>query len=423
MNIEILNTGTELLLGSVINTHLAFFGEALFGLGLRIARQSCVPDGPPIGEALQESFRRGADVVLATGGLGPTSDDITRDLVAQLLGRELREDAGILSDIRAKFAKFGRKTINPNIARQAQVPAGAQVLYNHHGTAPGLYVPAGKDAAGAPTPHLFLLPGPPREMRPMFSEQVLPILKSLLPAAETPPGLRLYRLVGIGESAVEEQVGEALAALGGGLEIGYCARSGEVDLRLIGEESLLARAEAIVVPALQKYLVSSRGESLEQVIVRLLREQKKTLAVAESCTGGLLAHRLTNVTGASDAFPAGLTTYIDPIKTKLLGVAPETIAQDGGAVSAPVASAMAAGVRQIAGTDYALSTTGFAGPDGGREGKPIGTIFIGLATPGRAEPLVKRMFFPTTDRETFKYRAAQAAFDLLRRELIGQGET
>jgi nicotinamide-nucleotide amidase len=144
--------------------------------------------------------------------------------------------------------------------------------------------------------------------------------------------------------------------------------------------------------------------------------------VAESCTGGLLAHRLTNVVGASEAFPAGITTYIDPIKTKLLGVSPETIEQDGGAVSAPVAAAMAEGVRGVAGTDFGLSTTGFAGPNGGSEDKPVGTAFIGLAGPGRAEPLVKRVFFPTTDRETFKQRATQAAFDLLRRELIGEGD-
>lgn len=421
MRVEVLNTGTELLLGSVVNSHLAFFGEQIFSLGLRIERQTCVPDGPAIREALVEAFGRGPDVVLITGGLGPTSDDITRDIVAELLGRELRTDDALLADIKEKFAKFGRREINPHIARQAEVPAGARVLQNAHGTAPGLYLPAAKGAGASPTPHLFLLPGPPRELRPMFSEQVLPILKSLLPEKETPTEMRTYRLVSIGESWVEEKVGDALEAIGG-LEIGYCARPGEVDLRLIGPEPALARAEKIVVPALGKHLASTTGETLEQVLVRLLQERKKTVAVAESCTGGLLAHRLTNVAGASAVFLAGLTTYVNPIKTKLLGVSQKTIDENGGAVSAPVASAMATGARSIAGTDYALSTTGFAGPSGGSEDTPVGTAFIGLATPDRAEPLVKRLFFPTTDRETFKHRAAQAAFDLLRRELLGEGE-
>ncbi len=445
MRVEVLNTGTELLLGSVVNTHLAFFGEGLFPLGLRIERQTCVPDGQAIREALSEAFGRGPDVVLVTGGLGPTSDDITRDIVAEMLGRELRTDDALLADIKEKFAKFGRREINPHIARQAEVPAGAQVLPNAHGTAPGLYLEMrnaecgmgnekateDRQAAASATsaiprsvfrvPHLFLLPGPPRELRPMFTEQVLPILKSLLPASETPAAMRTYRLVGIGESWVEEKVGEALAAIGG-LEVGYCARPGEVDLRLIGPASALARAEKIVVPALGKHLASTTGETLEQVIVRLLQERKKTLAVAESCTGGLLAHRLTNVVGASEIFPAGITTYVDPMKTKLLGVTHEIIEENGGAVSAPVASAMAAGARGVAGADYALSTTGFAGPNGGSEDKPVGTAFIGLAAPGRAEPLVKRIFFPTTDRETFKHRATQAAFDLLRRELLGESD-
>ncbi len=310
------------------------------------------------------------------------------------------------------------------------MPAGAQVLNNPHGTAPGLYVPAtpaaADDATGAgetrpATPHIFLLPGPPRELRPMFTDQVLPILRTLLPPGSIPPGMQVHRLVGIGESAVEEKVGETLMAITG-LEVGYCARAGEVDLRLIGTAGALAQGEAIVQAELRKHLVSSRGELFEQVIVRLLQERKQTLAVAESCTGGLLAHRLTNVTGASDVFWAGLTTYTDEIKNKLLRVTGETIQADGGAVSAPVAAAMAEGARTAAGTDYALSTTGFAGPNGGSPDKPVGTAYIGLAAPGRAEPLVLRVFFPTTDRETFKHRASQAAFDLLRRELLGENE-
>lgn len=417
MKIEVLNTGTELLLGSVVNTHLAFFGEELFKLGLRIDRQECVPDGPAIRDALSAGFTRGVDVVLITGGLGPTSDDLTRDIAAELLDRPLAVDPAIVRDLEEKFAKFGRQTLNDRIVRQAQVPRGAQVLYNHHGTAPGLYLPA-QPGAAVPVPHLFLLPGPPRELRPMFTDQVAPILKGLIPAGERPPAMRVHRLVGIGESWVEERVGATLEAMG--LEVGYCARSGEVDLRLIGPLETLAKADEIVLHSLRKHLVSSSGETLESVLVRLLIERKQTLAVAESCTGGLLAHRLTNCVGASNVFPLGLTTYTDEIKTALLGIPKETIMVDGGAVSEPVAIAMAHGARRVAGTDYALSTTGFAGPNGGTPDKPVGTMFMGLATPdGKA--VGRKMFFPTTDRETFKYRATQAAFDWLRQTLIGEG--
>ena len=417
MKIEVLNTGTELLLGSVVNTHLAFLGEELFKLGLRIDRQECVPDGPAIRDALTAGFARGIDVVLVTGGLGPTSDDLTRDIAAELLDRPLATDPAIVQDLEEKFAKFGRKTLNEQIVRQAQVPRGAQVLYNHHGTAPGLYLPAQPDAA-VPVPHLFLLPGPPRELRPMFTNQIAPILKGLIPAGERHPAMRVHRLVGIGESWVEEQVGATLEAMG--LEVGYCARSGEVDLRLIGSLELLAKADEIVVNSLRKHLVTSSGETLEAVLVRLLIERKQTLAVAESCTGGLLAHRLTNCVGASNVFPLGLTTYTDEMKTAVLGIPKETILRHGGAVSEPVAIAMAQGARRVAGTDYALSTTGFAGPNGGTPDNPVGTMFMGLATPD-GEAVGRKLFFPTTDRETFKYRATQAAFDWLRQTLIGEG--
>ena len=426
MKIEVLNTGTELLLGSVVNTHLAFLGEELFKLGLRIERQECVPDGPAIRDALAAGFARGVDVVLVTGGLGPTSDDLTRDIAAEFLDRPLATDPAIVADLEEKFAKFGRKELNERIVRQAQVPRGAQVLYNHHGTAPGLYLPAQRRKESASVvPHLFLLPGPPRELRPMFAEQVAPILKGLIPADEERPAMRVHRLVGIGESWVEERVGATLEGMG--LEVGYCARSGEVDLRLIGPLETLVKADQIVADNLRKYLVTSSGETLEAVLVRLLIERKQTLSVAESCTGGLLAHRLTNCIGASNVFPLGLATYTDEIKTAVLGVTKETIATDGGAVSAPVAAAMAEGARRVAGTDYALATTGFAGPNGGTPDKPVGTMFMGLATPDGRPATARKMFFPTTDRETFKYRATQAAFDWLRRTLIGEdglpGET
>ena len=412
MKVEVINTGTELLLGNVTNTHLPFLGQELFPLGLRVDRQVCVPDGPAIRDALTEAFGR-ADLVLVTGGLGPTSDDLTRDIAAELLDRPLIDDPAILDGLKAYFAKVNRPFL-PSIARQAQVPAGSTVIENHHGTAPGLYLPPGKSNVGPSSPHLFLLPGPPRELRPMFSEQVVPMLKEIVPdEGGRHRFCRIYRAVSIGESQVEALVGADLEKIEG-LEIGYCARLGEVDLRCIGTPDLLERAEAFIIPALGKHLLSRDGQTLEQVLVQRLRESGRTLAVAESCTGGLLSHRLTNVPGASAVFVAGLTTYAYSAKTVLLGVE-RVLIKTHGAVSAPVAAAMAAGARRTAGTDWALATTGEAGPESG-EGKPVGTLFVALAGPEDGEPVVENYFFPT-DREAFKHRASGAALDLLRRTL------
>ena len=416
MKVEVINTGTELLLGNVTNTHLTFLGQELFPLGLRVDRQVCVPDGPDIREALEETFGR-ADVVLVTGGLGPTSDDLTRDIAAELLGLKLETDPEILQQLRGYFERIKRPFLD-SIARQAQVPAGATVIENHHGTAPGLYLPPlplpGAEK-GRRSPHLFLLPGPPRELRPMFSEQIAPMLTELLPAEGPRRFCRIYRAVGIGESQVEALVGPALLAIEG-LEVGYCARIGEVDLRCIGTADLLERAEAVVLPALQPYLLSRDGKTLEEVLVRRLREKVQTIAVAESCTGGLLAHRLTNVPGASGAFVAGLTTYAYRAKTTLLGVDAALIEKEG-AVSRAVAAAMAAGVVRELKVDFALATTGEAGPDSG-EGKPVGTLFVALARAAGGEPIVEEHCFPM-DREGFKRRASQIALDLLRRNLEG----
>jgi nicotinamide-nucleotide amidase len=414
MKIEVINTGTELLLGNVVNTHLAFLGQELFPLGLRIDRQVCVPDGPAIREALIDAFPR-ADIVIITGGLGPTSDDLTRDIAAELLGRALEVDPDALAALTNYFGRLGRQ-IDARISRQAQVPAGAVVIHNAHGTAPGLYLPAAPLGAGQ-SPHLFLLPGPPRELRPMFVNQVAPMLEKLLPADAPRPGCRIYRTVGLGESVIEAMVGPALEAIEG-LEIGYCARIGEVDVRCIGSAELLERAEAVIVPALGASILSREGESLDGVLVRLLIARKQTLAVAESCTGGLLSSRITDVPGCSAMFLAGLTVYANSAKAAVLGVDPGLIERCG-AVSEEVAAAMATGVRRVTGADFALTTTGIAGPDGGTEAKPVGTVFIALEGPDGQPPTVERHFY-LTDRETFKRRASQAALDLLRRALTAQ---
>ena len=404
MHVEVINTGTELLLGHVLNTHLRFLAEALFPLGLRIGRQVTVPDGLVIREALVEAAAR-AEILLVTGGLGPTTDDITRDVVADWLGLRLVHDEEIMRAITERFARRGL-ALSARIGLQALRPPEATVLPNEHGTAPGLYLPP-----TARSPHLFLLPGPPRELHPMFTASVLPILQKVLPPR---PELAMlnYRTAGLGESAVEELVGAPLLALG--LEVGYCARPGEVDLRLIGSAEALARAEKIVAAQLGAQLVSRDQSSLEKVIVDRLSARGETLATAESCTGGLLAHRVTNVPGASAVFLEGFVTYANEAKTRALGV-DAALLRAHGAVSREVAAAMAEGARTAAGVDHALATTGIAGPGGGSDAKPLGTVFIALATK-LGPTTVEQHRFPT-DRETFKDLTAQTALDLLRRRL------
>lgn len=408
MNVEVINTGTEILLGDVVNSHLAFFGRQLFPLGLRIQRQITVPDGRAIRDALAEAFAR-AGIVLVTGGLGPTTDDLTREITAELLGLELVHDPVVMAAIEGRFARAGLK-ITERVRRQAQVPRGAIVLQNPGGTAPGLYLKVKNDNAPV---HVFLLPGPPRELEPVFNGFVLPILKKL-PFAGEAAECRTYRVVGMGESDVEAMVGAQLLAIEG-IELGYCARPGEVDVRVIGSRRVIERTETIVRAGLKEHVLPLESRSLEESVVQSLARLGETLAVAESCTGGFLANRVTNVPGASQVFVAGFVTYANEAKTRTLEVDANLIAARG-AVSGEVAAAMAEGARKFAGTDHALSTTGIAGPSGGTERKPVGTVFIGLASK-HAKTIVERHQFPT-DRETFKWLAAQAALDLLRRDLI-----
>jgi competence/damage-inducible protein CinA-like protein len=397
-------------LGDVLNTHLAFIAREILPLGLRVDRQLTVPDGAAIREALTESFTS-ADIIFVTGGLGPTTDDITRELTADLLGLELKNDPDVIAAIKERFARRGYKWTS-RIARQADVPAGAEVLPNENGTAPGLYVRANLNPQ-IHSPHFFLLPGPPRELQPMFMDFVLPLLRRLV-GPRSAMEFRTYRIAGMGESLVEEAIGEKILEIPG-IELGYCARPGEVDLRLIGPLAEVERAATIVASALGDSIFSVHGEQMEEVLVRRLLGRKETLALAESCTGGLLAHRITNVPGASGVFLAGCVTYANAAKTNVLGIDQALIKQEG-AVSASVARAMAEGARDRAKSTHALATTGIAGPDGGTAEKPVGTVYVALASTAAAT-LVRRFDF-ASDRETFKQLTAQAAFNLLRLRLL-----
>lgn len=410
MQAEVINTGSELLLGLVTNTHLGYLAGELAPCGITVARQVCVPDGPPIREALAAALDR-ADVVFTTGGLGPTTDDITREAAAELLGLPLLPDEEILSGIRERFARRGL-AMAERVARQAMVPVGAEVLPNPNGTAPGLYFPPAV-LGSRRARHLFLLPGPPRELRPMVQDYVLPKLHAILPASSMRER-RIYRLTGIGESQVEERIGQKLEERGD-LEVGYCARPSEVDFRLIGPAGPLDQVEPEIRAVLGEWIYSE-GESLEAAIVRLLADKHLTLATAESCTGGSLAGRITNVPGASEVFLAGYVTYANEAKENTLGVPSDLLAAHG-AVSEPVAAAMAEGARRVSGAKFALSTTGIAGPGGGTESKPVGTVYLGLASEGHPT-VVRRCYFPL-DRVTFKHMTSSAALDLLRRQVLG----
>jgi len=408
MRVIVINTGTELLLGDVLNSHLGFIAREIFPLGLRIERQITVPDGEAIRDAIAES-RETAEIIFITGGLGPTTDDITREITAELFGLKLVHDPTILRAIQERAARRGFR-LTDRIARQADVPEGATVLPNDHGSAPGLYL-AANTSPEKKWPHIFLLPGPPRELQPMFDKFVLPILREMAPP-QSGRERRTFRIAGMGESLVEEAIGARLLEVQG-LELGYCARPGEIDLRVVGERSALDQAERIITEGLGAAVFSSDGRKLEEVVVKLLTARKQTLAIAESCTGGFLAHRITNVPGASAVFLAGYVTYSNEAKVAMVGIDPGLIAENG-AVSAAVAQAMAEGAREKAKADFALATTGIAGPGGGTEEKPVGTVFIALAgKDGRTK--IEKRFFPD-DRPTFKELTTQTALDLLRRQ-------
>src|SRR5262249_40464744 len=409
MRAVLLNTGTELLAGDVHDTHLAFIAREIFAVGLRLQERRTVGDGAAIGETLKELFPR-AEIIFVTGGLGPTSDDITRDVAAELLGLKLEQNSELLASLKERLKVRGIKWL-PSIARQAQVPPGAQILQNENGSASGLYLKA-RINPKIDSPHIFLLPGPPRELQPMFRESVMPILRSVVkgpPAA----GRRFYKIAVLGESVIEEKIGKKILAIPG-IELGYCARAGEVDVRIIGERSALDQADQIVRAELGDAVFTAGDETIEEVVVKLLTKKRQTLAIAESCTGGLLANRITNVSGASAVLLAGYVCYANEAKVDLLSVDPNLI-ETHGAVSDEVARAMVEGARRRGGATDGLATTGIAGPTGGSAEKPVGTVYVALAHEKGTK--IQKLFFPS-DRETFKQLVAQIAFEMLRRAVI-----
>src|SRR5215475_8075093 len=410
MRAILINTGTELLLGDVQDAHLAFIAREILPLGLRIEERRTVPDSDVIRRTLTELFPH-CEILFVTGGLGPTTDDITREMVAESLGLELDQDPQLLAWLQQRL-QIRRIKWTSACRAIAEVLAGAQVLPNEYGSAPGFYLRANINPR-VPSPHVFVLPGPPRELQPMFRKFAIPILKSII---KVPLRVerRSYSIGGMGESLVEKAIGEKVLAIPG-IELGYCARPGEVEVRVIGDPNAIQVADPIIRRELGVSIFADNGETLEEVVVRLLIQRNQTLATAESYTGGLIANQITNVSGASEAFLAGYITYPNSVKSDVLNVDSKLIDKHG-AVSEEVARAMAEGARTRAASTYGLATTGVAGPTGGSDEKPVGTVYIALAS-GNSETVVKKFLFPA-DRETFKQLATQGALDLLRRRLL-----
>jgi nicotinamide-nucleotide amidase len=419
MTVELINTGAELLLGRTLNTHQQWLCRRLSDLGHEVLRQVAVADvAPAICQAVRESLGR-ADAVITTGGLGPTSDDLTRESLAGLLGRPLKEDPAVALRIEEIFRSRGREM--PARARvQAQVPEGATVLLNRAGTAPGLALVIDPNPFREAQRRglLIMLPGPPRELRPMFTEAVVPLLEQTGGTA-APFVCETLRTTGVPESMVQETIQAPLGSLvAAGLNVAYCARPGEVDIRLSARGE--AATETVqtglrtVRAALPGSIYTESEEELETVLVRILRERQETLAIAESCTGGLIAHRITNVPGASQVLLAGWVTYSNEAKARSLDV-PQELLDQHGAVSEPVARAMAEGARRATGSDWALAVTGIAGPTGGSEAKPVGTVYLALAGAADTVVLCRENRW---DRLTFKQVTAQQALDLARRRIL-----
>ncbi len=407
---EIIAIGSELLTPTKTDTNSLYLTEKLNEIGIEVMLKTIVGDDESrLEETIKDALRR-SDIVISTGGLGPTEDDITRKVAARSVGRELIFDDDVLAEVSARFQQMNREMPEIN-RRQAFIIDGAEVLPNPNGSAVGmLYETGGK--------FLVILPGPPRENQPMFENFVLPKLR--LKAGGISVKRRILRVAGMGESAVDELIAPIyLKYKNPQTTILFNRTEIEIHLTAHGEteseaENLLDEVAAQIAAALGSPVFSVNNETMEAIIGRLLAEGKKTLSLAESCTGGLIAERLTEVAGSSAYFIEGAITYADEAKIRTLNV-PAGLIEKHGAVSKEVAEAMASGMRERAQTDYALSVTGIAGPGGGSDAKPVGLVFIGYSD--ETETVSIKINLPG-DRSLIRWRASQAALDLLRRKIL-----
>jgi nicotinamide-nucleotide amidase len=395
MDAAVLSIGTELTRGELINSNAAWLGEQLTALGFEVLEQVTVDDDVERIVAAVKRLAARFRVVVSTGGLGPTTDDLTTEAVAQAMGVPLVRDLGSLERIRALFARFGR-TMSPSNEKQADFPEGAEVLQNDQGTAPGFGVQIGECS-------LFVMPGVPREMKHIFSERIVPRIAQLAVARSHQVHLRTFGMA-------ESQLGDALAGVEAqfpGLTIGYRASFPEIELKLLarGEnvqaaEALAERAREEVVRRVGDYVFGDREATFAGAVGRTLRERGLTLAVAESCTGGLVSSMLTSVPGSSEYLLLDAVVYANAAKSAVLGVSEETL-RAYGAVSEETVTAMARGVVRVSGADIGLAITGIAGPGGGTDEKPVGTVWIAV-TSKLGAVYVKHFRYPWGDRERIR---------------------
>ena len=411
-SVEILSVGTELLLGNIANTDAQMLSQGLSELGLNVFWHTVVGDNPQRAREAVALAKKRADIIITTGGLGPTCDDLTKNVLAEAFGRRLVFDEGSAQRIRSYFQRTGRPMTDNNL-QQAMLPEKCEILENDWGTAPGCAF----EAEGV---HVIMLPGPPSECRPMFQYRAKPYLLSL---SEGVIASHTVKLFGIGESTMEAQLREQMNAMSNPTLAPY-AKEGECELRVTAKAATDEEAQALLQPTVKQVRELFRDKvygvdvpSLEYVVLKGMGEKGLTLGTAESCTGGLIAKRLTDVPGASQVFKGGIVSYTDGIKESVLRV-PEHLLTQFGAVSKEVAAAMAQGARQVLRCDIALSSTGVAGPDRDDWDNEVGTMFVAIATQEgthvRALHLGNRPM-----RERLRTQTASHALDLARRYLAG----
>ena len=376
MVVELISVGTEILLGNIVNTNAAYLAEKCALLGCSLYHQTVVGDNEErMEEAIRQAIER-ADIVILTGGLGPTKDDLTKEVTAKVFGRKLYMDEHSRARIGDYFEKIKSKKVTENNWKQALVPEGAIVIDNLNGTAPGLILEDKERGKAA-----ILIPGPPNEMKPMFEHDIAPYLNK-----KQPEGIysHMVKVCGIGESRAETMVADLMDAQTNPTLAPY-AKTGEVHLRVTARAKSEEEADALMKPMMDelfhrfgdKIYTTEEDVTLEDAVVELLKGKKMTVTTAESCTAGLLAGRIMNVAGASEVYEEGYITYANRAKSKLLGVKEETL-EAYGAVSEQTAREMAEGAAKAAGADAALAVTGIAGPGGGTKEKPVGLVYIVL---------------------------------------------
>ena len=412
MKIGIICIGDELLKGATLNTNLAFLGQSLLSEGMMAELSLEVPDREKdILDALELALEK-TDLVLTTGGLGPTADDVTKEFIARRFQKRLVQHGETAVSIMNHWKTLHHSEMPPRVLNQSLIPEGAEVIPNRCGTAPGLIL---QTASSDPFPGrtVILLPGPPSELRPMFQEEVLPRLRSL---REKRLYTKLFRICGVGESSVEERMLPVIGACHP-LSVAYCASPEMVRLFLSSADSdTLGYAIREVRKIFDGELLSDSSETLAQEVLSLLRSRQGTAAVAESCTGGLLAKLFTDIPGSSDVFKGGVVAYSNEIKTRFLGVAQETLDQYG-AVSRECALEMVRGISERFHVTAAAALTGIAGPDGGSPEKPVGLVWIAAKFEDR---VIVEEFHLRRTREQIRERAAAKALNLLRKMILGQ---